>query len=291
VLGGAGSASDSERWRKFTPQVGMDFQLTPDLFSYVQYSTGFRAGGYNGRAARIVPESIGPYDSENRGSIEAGVKSDWLDDRLRVNLTGFYDRFRGMQLPVIVPTGNPLSPQETLTQNAGTAEIWGFELESIAKPLDALTLWASAGYLDAEYLDFDGDLDGNGTIDDNTGLDLIRAPKYYGHLEALYEFPLSDFGTLGVNAGWTYTSHYSTTVANNAIANVPATSIYDGSLIYRPMDSAWHFTLYGKNLFNRVAIGGGLDVANLFAFNGPIPPRTYGVQIGWQYDDLGELMK
>ena len=291
VLGGAGKAVDDDRWHKFTPKVGIDLQITPDVFTYMQYSTGFRSGGYNGRAGRIVPESVGPYDSETRGSLESGVKSDWLDDHLRVNLTGFYDRFHDMQLPVIVPTGNPTSPQETLTQNAGGAEIWGLELETISKPLDAVTLWASAGYLNASYLEFDGDLDGNGIVDDNTDKDLIRAPKYYGHIEALYEVPLGDFGTLDLDAQWTYIAHYATTAANNAIANVPGTSLYDGSVSYRPMDSAWRFTVYGKNLFNRTVIGGGLDVANLFAFNGPIPPRTYGVQVGWQYDDLGELIK
>jgi iron complex outermembrane receptor protein len=289
TLGGAGSASDDERFRKFTPKVGMDFQLTPDLFSWVQYSTGFRAGGFNGRAARIVPESVGPYGSETRGSLEAGVKSDWLDRHLRVNLTGFYDRYRDMQLPVIVPTGDPIAPQETLTQNAGSAEIWGLELETISKPLDELTVWASVGYLHAKYLEFDADLDGNGSIDDNTGLDLMRTPKYYMHLETLYEFPLMDFGMLGIQAGWTYFSHQATTTRNAPMTNVTALSLYDGSLIYRPLDSDWRFTLYGKNLFNRVTQGGGLEVANLFAFNAPIAPRTYGIQVGWQYDDLGSL--
>ena len=277
TLGGAGAATDNERFRKFTPKVGMDFQITPEVFTWMQYSTGFRAGGFNGRAARIVPESVGPYGSETRGSIETGVKSDWLDRHLRVNVTGFYDRYRDMQLPVIVPTGNPVAPQETLTKNAGSAEIWGLELETISKPLDELTVWGSVGYLHAKYLEFDADLDGNGTIDDNTDLDLMRTPKYYMHLETLYEFPLMDFGMLGVHAGWTYFSHQATTVANSPMTNVTALSLYDGSLIYRPMDSNWRFTLYGKNLFNRVTEGGGLDVANLFAFNGPIAPRTYGM--------------
>jgi iron complex outermembrane receptor protein len=128
-------------------------------------------------------------------------------------------------------------------------------------------------------------------VNDNTDVDLIRAPRYYGHIEALYEIQLGDIGTLDLDAQWTYLAHYATTVANNAIANVPATSLYDGSVTFRPVDSAWRFTVYGKNLFNREVIGGGLEVPNLFAFNGPIPPRTYGVQVGWQYDDLGDLIK
>ena len=73
------------------------------------------------------------------------------------------------------------------------------------------------------------------------------------------------------------------------MTNVTAPSLYDGSVIYSPLDSDWRFTLYGKNLFNRVTQGGGLEVANLFAFNGPIPPRTYGINIRWQYDDLGSM--
>ncbi len=288
-LGGP-EAIDNDRWHKFTPKVGVDLQITPDIFTYAQYSTGFRSGGFNGRAGTTLPSSVGPYDSETRGSLESGVKSEWLDDRLRVNLTGFYDRFRGMQLPVIVPAPAPVF-QETLTQNAGTAQIWGLELETIAKPLEPLTVWASAGYLNAKYLEFDADLNGDFIVTDNTDLDLIRAPKYYAHLEAMYEFMIDDFGALEVDAAGTYVAHYATTAANNAIANVPGTVIYDGSVTYRPLDSAWRFTVYGKNLFNRTAVGGGLDVANLFAFNGPLPPRTYGVQIGWQYDDLGDLIK
>jgi hypothetical protein len=163
-----------------------------------------------------------------------------------VNWSAYYDRYRDMQLPVIVPTGNPISPQETLTQNAGSAEIWGLELETISKPLDDLTVWASVGYLHAKYLEFDADLDGNGSIDDNTDLDLMRTPKYYMHVETLYEFPLMDFGMLGVHAGWTYFSHQATTARNSSMTNVTALSLYDGSLIYRPMDSNWRFTVYGR---------------------------------------------
>jgi len=291
VLGGAGHAVEDDRWHKFTPKIGMDFQVAPDVFTYMQYSTGFRSGGFNGRAGTISPASVGPYDPETRGSLETGVKSDWLDNRLRINLTGFYDRFRDMQLPVVVPTGVVTSPQETVTRNAASAQLWGLELETIAKPIDPLTIWADAGYLNAKYLDFSGDLDGDGIATDNSDLALIRAPRYYGHIEAVYQFQLGDVAEVDVDAQWTYIAHYSTTVVNASLANVPATSLYDGSVTFRPLDSAWRFTVYGKNLLDREVIGGGLDVAGLFAFNAPIPPRTYGVQVGWQYDDLGDLLK
>ncbi len=284
-------ARADDRWHRFTPRIGMDFTLTDDLFVYAHYASGFRSGGFNGRAGTISPASVGPYDSEMRNSSEAGIKSQWLDDRLRVNLTGFYDRFHDMQLPVVVPTGIPTSPQETVTRNAAVATIWGLELESIVKPLDAITLWASAAYLHAKYADFLADLDGDGVANDNTDLDLIRAPRYTGHLEAMYSLELPDAGSVDLVAGWTYVSHYSTEARNVPIANVPATSLYDASVTYRPMDSAWRFTVYGKNLFDRNVVGGGLDVAGLFSFNAPIPPRTYGVQVGWEYDDLGELFQ
>ena len=77
----------NEDWSKFTPRVGLSYQLDNAMI-YASYSEGFRSGGFNGR--NTAPANAGPYDPEKVKSIEIGAKTDWLDNRLQVNVAAFF---------------------------------------------------------------------------------------------------------------------------------------------------------------------------------------------------------
>ncbi len=135
----------------FSPRVGIDYSFTENLMAYFTYSVGFRSGGWNGRAQ--TQASIGPYDPETLDNFEVGIRSDWLDRRLRVNATAFTMQYDDKQEAVI--RASPVSQAtETLVENAASAEINGLELEVQASPIPDLQLRMSAGYLDASFDEF-----------------------------------------------------------------------------------------------------------------------------------------
>jgi len=72
----------------FTPRFGLDGRVAPDVLLYVSVARGFKAGGFNGLAVANPVIFGAPYSAETVWATEAGVKSDLLDRRLRLNLAG-----------------------------------------------------------------------------------------------------------------------------------------------------------------------------------------------------------
>ncbi len=114
--------------------------------------------GFGVAAAAVLPvldndpavafRQLQPIRPETITSYEVGVKSDFLDDRVRLNAAGFYYQYHDLQIFNLVPAAaNGGLPVNVLT-NAPRATIKGLDAELDAKPLPDLTLGLSLGYLD-----------------------------------------------------------------------------------------------------------------------------------------------
>ncbi|MEE4184794.1 MAG: TonB-dependent receptor, partial [Gammaproteobacteria bacterium] len=79
----------SGRWDNWTPKLGVRYQFTDDIQGYAFWTKGFRTGGFNFRNARPDVVPAGPTEQEEQNSYEVGVKTDLLDNRLRLNLAYF----------------------------------------------------------------------------------------------------------------------------------------------------------------------------------------------------------
>jgi outer membrane receptor protein involved in Fe transport len=116
---------------KFSTQYSID----DDKMVYFLYSEGFRQGGENSpRAASrgFIPLSYNPDYLDN---YELGIKSDWLDNRLRLNATYFHMEWQDYQLSEGDPDGDWWVYG---TVNGGTVEQEGFELDMSWQATDAL---------------------------------------------------------------------------------------------------------------------------------------------------------
>ncbi len=85
-----------EDWSEFTPKVGLKYFASPELMVYGLYSSGYRAGGFSGRPTTQEAAEI-PYDPETVDNLEAGFKSEWLNQRLRINGAIFYMEYDDKQ--------------------------------------------------------------------------------------------------------------------------------------------------------------------------------------------------
>jgi iron complex outermembrane receptor protein len=132
-----------------TPQFGVNFQLDPDKMLYASATRGFKSGGWNSRTA-YRPQEFQPMDSEITWSYEAGIKSEFLDRRLRVNATAFYAETDGLQLAYSTP--GPIAGTTLSTQNnAGDIEVKGLEFEVSARIGEYVDVFGSLGLQDGEY--------------------------------------------------------------------------------------------------------------------------------------------
>lgn len=104
-----------ESWQDFSPRLTLNYNVNPDVLSYVTVSKGFKSGTYvNAVNAVIDPEKVIAY--------EAGLKSELLNRKLQLNLAGFHYDFTDLQVTRIVGT-NPI------IDNASEATINGLEAE------------------------------------------------------------------------------------------------------------------------------------------------------------------
>ena len=186
------SASDDDSWSKFTPKLSLEYTPNDDIFSYLTWSQGYKSGGYNGVATNQTAATT-PFDEETVNNYEIGVKSDFFDDRVRLNVAAFYMDYEDLQVFV----SSFESTVGLLVDNAGEADIYGVEAEFFYAPNDRLNLTATYAWLDAEI--------GNneiGTVAE--GNSLTRSPEHSASAAVQYRLPLANLGDLLLRADYAW---------------------------------------------------------------------------------------
>jgi len=211
-----GTSPTSKSWRKFTWDVSADYKVTDDVLAFARVARGFRSGAFNTYIAN--PGDFSVYDPETLISYEAGIKTQWLDRRLTLNLTGFHYNIDNMQVTVLQSVG-------TRTQNAASARVDGFEVEAQARPVKGLQLGLGYGFQASKYTGFNNasvpaPINGGNPLD-LTGQSLERAPRNTLNLNGSYEYHLGG-GTLSFSTDWRYTSRYRFQVWSDATNTTPA---------------------------------------------------------------------
>ena len=176
--------------------------------AYASYSTGFRSGGFNSRGT--TANTVGPYDSEMVKTFELGVSSEFMDDRVTLNVTYFDSVYEDKQEAVVtagdgsfIYEGEPEDcggPTCTFVFNAGEVENSGIEIEAMARATDNLTLRLALGTLDSSYSKFD--YAGYGDISDIA--QVTWAPEVTAALGAEYLTNMMG-GEVAFNANFKYT--------------------------------------------------------------------------------------
>ena len=272
--------SISESKTQYT--LSLQNQFTENVMGYVSYSTGFKSGGWSPDC--FSPTAcFRPVASEELDSFEMGLRSDLVNDRLRLNGTYFFNRYEGLQIGATVPGLG-------FTRfNTDQVQINGLELEMIFIATESLSFTATLGTLDGNYdsltLQQAGGLTNNGesagcngvaSIDCALGLKLKNAPDYKGTLGAAYDLAMgSGVLTLGIDVSFEDQSY-------SLVANSPAHALTDpGTLVDARLgwqsNNNWRLVLWGKNLGDKAYA----RAATARAFSQyAADPMTWGVDFG-----------
>jgi len=272
VLGGF-TASADDSWTEPGGKISIDYQVNPDVMLYAYYARGFKSGGFNGRITD--PLDIGPYDPEYIDSYEIGMRSDWLDKRLRANLALFYSKWDNMQVPQSVFRGDPPQASSTIL-NAASATSKGAELELDAVPIDGLNLRFTVGYLDAAYDKF------SDAGVDYSGRPTPYSPEWTGSLTGSYEFKLAS-GSVTPSVQWNYIDERWAAFTQYPAEHLDAYSVVNANLNYQPDNEHWSVALWATNLLNEEYVISSLTVPPLFSFASFGAPRQYGVDFKFDF--------
>jgi iron complex outermembrane receptor protein len=231
----------SHNWSKFTPKIGVDYRPNNDLMFYASWSRGYRSGGFNGRGLTEYTATL-PYDPETVDAYEVGVKSEFFDRKLVLNLAGFYSDYKSIQQTSTVAVPGIAVPQ-TVVINAAAAKIKGFEADMTLRPIDRLTIRGSFGYTDASFRGFVIDqpvavsaTDSIVRSFDFSGVDMIYAPEITASVNGEYTIPFQGRfnGEIKLNASYRYLSSYDQQIAADPAIYPEAISAPAGDTVVVP---------------------------------------------------------
>lgn len=253
------------------PRIGLEYQATPDILSYVSFSRGFKSGGFN---IRYVQPAAAPvaFSPEKLSAFEGGLKTELFDRRLRLNTAVFFSRYTNLQVLI-------RDAIATQVRNAGRAEIKGFEMEANAVLTDNIRLQAALGYTDAKYTEVPPIVP-PATANDQIEIsdEFAKTPKWTASLGLEASAPLSAAADLVFRADWQYRSKVFNDAINSENIAQDGYSLFNTSVALQ-LDTGFTLRGYVNNIFDtRYLIAGQNGLASVgFAETSYARGREFGI--------------
>ncbi|HTO41828.1 MAG TPA: TonB-dependent receptor [Rhizomicrobium sp.] len=292
--------SGKRTWTNMSYHAGVNYRVDDHAMVYGSFSTGTKSGAFNSRApAGVAPLPFDffvnpPASPEKARAFEIGAKTDWLDNRLRLNGAAFWNNYSDLQVGLFLDM--PGAPQ--VLANGANERARGFEVELSAIPVDDLTLTASLGYLDARYTEFNtnlGNLNYKPIVCNKVVVDRakagpcylipVRAPMWTMRYQVDYNFRLpNDMGLITPSLALGIESTHSTDT-NNSIMGMQSTyAMVDGSVTYTDPTGHYTVSLWAKNITDKVHLLSAVPSSNYFTQLYFAEPRTFGINLSIHFD-------
>ena len=272
---------DDDDWNSFTPKFGLQWFFSDTAHSYFTYTKGFRSGGYNVRS-NGVNNSPGPYDQETQDAYEIGLKSEWLDGRIKFNIALFQNEIKDLQRTSVFPTDDGTGNTVQEIRNTADATIRGGEVELSALVTDNLILRASVGYLDGQFDKVSSDLNRDGVINsEDKALDLPRLAPWSWQVGANYDMYF-DHGSVSMHANY---NHRDISAQNDSNTDfISSADMLNAGISFTTLDGKWTASLFGKNLLDdRVNTSRTTIVPGRYSLNPIQKGRVIGAELKYQY--------
>lgn len=235
-------------WSRFTPRIGVEYQMNDDVMVFASYAQGFKSGTFNPRATENEPAA----DPEVVDSFEIGFKADWSDS-LRTNITVFTLDHKDRQYISVLP-GDSAADLNQFLGNVGESNSQGLEAEITFVASDALTFDFTLGLIDSEFEEvIEQTVDGPINIADR--FSISNTPERTMNLAANYVVETGS-GDVVISANYYYRSEYSLFEQDNLL-NQDGYGLLNFSAVWYSEDGHWNVGLHGKNLADEEYLVGG----------------------------------
>jgi outer membrane receptor protein involved in Fe transport len=305
----------------FRSRGNLTWHVTEDVMVYGTYSQGFRPGGFNRETGKSLvakgPDGVNQlfkpsgYAPDTLTNYEVGVKSEFLDHRVQVNVSAYHMKWGNVQIPLFNP--NALG-NTTFVTNGPDYRINGLELQVVARVTQGLTLQGSASYNDAKQKN-NPCLTSNNPASITYGGCITQvvnpagvlvpllsvygpqggtpafSPKLQSNVRGRYDWTFGDFkafamaGANHVGKMFNQADNGTTGYVGNPFTTLlryeqPSYNTYDASL--GVAKDNWTAEAYGTNLSNSNA-SVFTSSAQFIKSEVPLRPRVVGVKIGYKF--------
>jgi iron complex outermembrane recepter protein len=289
IAGGPGTVLEfgSADNKGYNPKVNLAYTASDDVLVYTTAAKGFRPGGPNTPVPLTGPAQCltGPGNLESLGlssapnqfnpdsvwSYEIGEKARALGNTFQINSDVYYESWTNVQQLVNPTCGF------SFTANAGTATVYGSEIELAANLSRSWTVTQNLGYTHAT---FDDTVRATNTV---KGQKLLDVPDVTATTAVMYSTPVSAVYSFSARGTYTYVGPMQDiTYVRNNLAGYSLVNSRAG--ITSDRFSAY---LFCDNVTNKVAI---LTNNNAQTVNTPLlnrwvtnQPRTIGIDVQFRY--------
>ena len=242
------AAPDSRKDNNVSPKFSVTYRPATDISVYASYAQGFKAGGWNtGQITQSVFLTGLRFGIEKLHAYEIGVKSELFDRRVRLNVTGFLEKFPSFQVVQFAPgiAGGTAVPVQT---NGAKVTSKGIEGELDVAIAKGLTVSAQATYTNARFTSFPNGIALGTSADGKTP---AYSPDFKFHVGVNYETPVMSSVKAILGVEYSRQSHSFAAVANTPAQLIPARMSLDARIGIADMGDVWSLILYGKNLADR----------------------------------------
>jgi outer membrane receptor protein involved in Fe transport len=280
-------ANPEIRSKTTSPELTLTYKPTDDVTFFGALKKGYKSGSFD-TATPPTPNEDNAFGDEKVQGGEFGMKSRWLDRNLAFNIAAYDYRYSGLQVGAIIPVEG-FAPV-TKTINAGSALVYGIESDVAYRPdwMQGLTLNGSLNWNHAQFKELDkvpcyggqtiaagcnevfspavnGGL-GGFTAQNQSGMPLIRAPRWQTNFGFDYETDIGNEMKLILASNTQFSSKYLTGLG--AVYYQKSAFKTDLSMTIQGPNDHWEFALIGKNLNNALTSG---NCSNSNAQGGLLP--------------------
>jgi iron complex outermembrane receptor protein len=268
------------------PSFGVNWKVDPNVLLYAKASLGYQSPGFAYQPG--AGGALNTFGAEKLWAYEAGIKSQFLDRRVTLNVAGFYYDYSDLQLRRLITS------LISRIENAGAARVTGVEGDLTIIPFDGLTLTAQATYSNGKYTDFcEGITTGTpqnndpvctgtpGPTADRAGNKLNQAPLWSGGASATYVGRLGDAADLKLNVNYAWESNSFFTAANEGLVSTGGWHRL-GARAGVELGNGVELYAFGRNILNN------RNIVMAFRFGGNVSavvsdPATWGAGASFKF--------
>jgi iron complex outermembrane recepter protein len=219
----------------------LQFEPTDDILLYGSFTRGYKGPAFNVFFNHTAPTNAVPIDEELSDAFEIGVKSQFWDRRVQLNVAAFSVEYDGFQANNFILLNGALVSNLT---NAGTVKSEGFEADLVFAPIDGLNFRASAAYADARVKEFNPNPQTNAPSAQN-GTQLPLAPKFVYTIGGDYTADLGGL-QLYLNTDYRHTSRQFSDLGE--AGPIDPYGIWNASVGISDADDKYRLTFHVRNI-------------------------------------------
>ena len=260
LVGPPADSAESEGWY-FSPTLGATYQLNDETSLFARTSIGVKPEGHTAFSDNPNTSS---FDEETSWESEIGLRYESADSTVEAELRGYFKRIDDYQLNASVPFTT-----DFIIVNAERVTALGLELEANWRPVDNLTLSASAGISEIEFDDY---TDLGGVNRDGSQVPFL--PEFTAAVGFRYDVTEKIYLQSSVRSiGTTYYD-----AANTSSFKQGSYQIWDAEIGYRTEN--WNAALFGRNMLDEEYYSFMNDA---IAAGSPGDPGMVGVRVGLEF--------